>query len=990
MKKRDLRRLQAFGPDYAVCEGCELQPQCEKGRVALAYRPKAFNGLMIVGEGPGQQEVVAGRPFVGKAGQLLALIMESIGIDLDECYITNATVCKPPPQKNSFEQDFPHAIESCLPRLEAEIEAVRPQVIVPLGAIAWKAVSGYDDVLRRNVEFDCEHCNEQRKVGPVFQCTTPVPDAANGGSTLTACGYVHFFNASSPLEVDPEEVATVKEEGCPKCGGGFKRLRPKMIKCLHCGGRKRRLEEYTVFKADYSITQAAGAIFEPHAGGDAPMAAHHLMPWLADCGVKYVVPTFHPAHILRGQSFLTKAVQKHLQKALRLLEGGRPISFEYDITSDPVIVREFIDSLRPKDGSPFSLSVDIETVAIKDGEAVDARAVRNVTGITCIGLGNTSEALVVDTRECDPSDPDDPLLEVIAEVLTDPQIHIGYHHGAGYDVIVNDRVWGIPWEDQVATYSDDSMFAHINLYPDEPQRLDHVTAKFVDAFAWKPPRTVKGVEVHGDFEELALYNARDVVHTAHNIAAMGVCGGKAIPGGRMARAGLERVYEQDSKIRKIAIGMTMRGMPLDTAVWATMGDTAQQHIDGATQRAKEALRDAKHPEWETFNVNSYPQLRKLLFGPESYFKLPVIKATKTGASVDKTVFQELLSITDAPTIVKFLQAKLELLKHTYVAKNFVFSEKMQPWEDGRIHPIWQPWGARTGRFTSSPNAQNWPHWLRGAIVTADGRVIVGSDYDQLELRGMAFLSQDKNLIQRCLNADDKRKLEPECDPHSYVASLAFGARYTELNLKDPAHDPSPGTRCRCQTCERKTLRDICKRVIYGLNYGAGDQRVLEAIYEAGYSGPPITLDMIALVRLTIFKAFPGILAWRNEQVERAKGLGELRSPLYNRRRIFPLAGSAFGDEIPVTEIYNYPIQSLGADIMNEQIILLNERLPAVDPTAFIFAQVHDAIYIEASADRAEPVAELLSDTLTVELTRDGVTMPFTAGAKIKTNWKEAA
>ncbi len=986
MKKRNLRKLPAFGVDDADCDQCELQPQCDRGLVALSYRPKAFNGIMVIGEGPGQQEVVEGRPFVGKAGQLLSSIMESIGVDLQECYITNATLCKPPPSKDAaLDQAYPHAIESCLPRLEAEIEAVRPPIILPLGAAAWKAVSGYDDLHTRFVPFECEHCDEHRKVGPVFQCSTPIPDSATEGATVSACGYLHYFDATSPLDVDPDEVAAVKESGCPKCGGGFKRLRPKMVKCPHCGGRKRRPEEYRVFKADYSITQAAGMIFEPHPGGDdPPFEAHHLMPWLGECGVRYVIPTFHPAHILRGQQFLLKAVQKHIQKALALMNGAKPISFEYDVADNVAKVRAFVEELRPPRGEPFPLAVDIETVAEKDGEPADARIVSNVTGVSCVGIGNTERALVIDTRKCNLADPNDALLNEIADVLTDPTIAIGYHHGAGYDILVNDRVLGIPWDEQAQAYCDDSMFAHINLYPDEPQTLNHVSSKFVLAHAWKPPRTRKGVEIHRDFDELALYNAKDVVHTAHNIQAMGVCGGKAVEGGRMDRAGLSRVYEQDSQIRKIAIGMTMHGMPVDHEVWSTMGATAQQHIEDATARAIEALRAAKHPDWETFNVNSYPQLRKLLFGPNSFFKLPVIKATKTGASVDKTVMQELLSVTDAPKIVAFLQAKLELLEHSYVAKNFVFSKKMQPWGDGRIHPIWQPWGARTGRFSSSPNAQNWPHWLRGAIVTKDGRVIVGSDYDQLELRGMAFLSGDKNLIERCLHADPKRKLEPECDPHSYVARLAFGERYAELNLKDPKHDSSPGARCRCETCERKALRDICKRVIYGLNYGAGDQKVLEAIYEGGYSGPPITLDMIALVRKAIFKAFPGIHDWRTAQVERAFQTGELRSPLYNRRRIFPL------EEIPVTEIYNYPIQSLGADIMNEQIILLSQRLPQVDPTAFIFAQVHDAIYIEASADRAEPVAELLSDTLTIELENNGVVMPFTAGAKVTTNWKEAA
>lgn len=987
----DLRKLPAFGPAQAECDGCELKEQCDEGRSVLAYRPAKFNGLMVIGEGPGQEELARGRPFIGNSGKLLRGLVSSIGIDLDECYITNATLCKPPSHSGPFVDAFPHAVESCLGRLEAEIAAVKPKVIVTLGAAAWLAISGYDEMKIKYVPFDCDVCDANRKVGPVFECNNQMPNPADGGATLVACGYLHYFKADTKEAVTADELESVKAAGCPKCGSTFKRLRPKMVKCPTCGGKKRKPEEVFYFKQDYTVTKAAGLIFEPAPTEDTT-EAYHLGHWLGEIGVKYVIPTFHPAYILRGNSFTAKALQKHLMKARKLLEGVKPLSFKYSTTTDPFVLEEFIARKRPKSGEPLLISADIETEATtetEDGEVAfqDARKILNVTKIKCIGFATRDEALVVDTRDCDPN-AEDPLLDKIADVLTDPTLWKVYHNGAGYDVPVIDRMWGVPWDEQVLSYHDDTQFAHTNLYPDEAQTLSHVTSKFAMAHAWKPPRTLKGAEVHGSFEELALYNARDCIHTYHDIEELGVAGGKAIRGGRMDRAGLAKIYEQDSRIRKIAIGMTMRGMPLDQKLWAEAGATAQKHIDDAEQGIRDALKAAQHPEWETFNPNSVPQLRQLLFGYDSFFKLPALKLTKTGPSTDKTVMQELLSLADDPAALKFLQAKLELLQHNYIAKNFVFSASMRPWEDGRLHAMWKPWGAKTGRFTSSPNFQNWPIWLRNVVVAEKGRKIVGADMDQLELRGIAFLSGDPNLIKRCLEADEKRKLEPECDPHSYIASLAFGKKYTGLHLKDPKHNKDPNVRCRCQTCERKALRDICKRVIYGLNYGAGDSTVLEAIYDGGYSGPPITLDMIRLVRVTIFNAFDGVPKWRDEQVHIARGAGELRSPIYGRRRIFPLSGA--GDDIPITEIYNYPIQSLGADIMNERIIVLDEGLRDIDETAFIFAQVHDAIYIEADENKAEAVAKFLSETMTTTLELNGVKMPFTASSKITDNWKAAA
>jgi DNA polymerase I-like protein with 3'-5' exonuclease and polymerase domains len=275
-----------------------------------------------------------------------------------------------------------------------------------------------------------------------------------------------------------------------------------------------------------------------------------------------------------------------------------------------------------------------------------------------------------------------------------------------------------------------------------------------------------------------------------------------------------------------------------------------------------------------------------------------------------------------------------------------------------------------------------PLWLRAAFVAPPGRAFVGADYDQLELRGSAALAGDPELIKRCMAAVESRKLEPDYDPHSFVAGFSFAAAYTGLALADPAHHADP--KCRCETCKRKALRNLVKRVIYGLNYGAGEQTVLEAIYSTGdYVGPPITIEMVAHVKRTYFKLFPEVPKWRDAIYRDARQSGELRSPLHGRRRIFPL------DDVPLTEVYNFPIQSLAADIMNEQSLLFVSRLPAVDPTAFVFAQVHDALYIECAEDCGDAVSRLLEDTLTVEhVLRDGApAMRFTVHAKVSKDWR---
>lgn len=990
---QDLTKLPVFDSSHSNCVECELQPRLQSGLTAFAYRPPNFNGVMVVGEGPGNQEVAQGRPFVGRSGQLLRAIMSSVGLDMDACYITNATTCKPPPKDKSLHASFPNAIPSCLSRLEDEIEAVRPRVIVCLGAAAFIAVTGYDKDFVKRVRFDCEHCDENRRVGPVLECSAPIPNPEDNGATTKPCRHLHFLNAPSKEEVDPEEVKQIKAQGCASCGAKLKNVRPKMVKCRVCGGRKMRHETHTRFEHDYNVSDVAGALFVP-----SPTAgereAHQVDHWYAEQGVGYVIGTYHPAFLLRGQQFMAKAVQKHLAKAKRLVNDDVEWVVNYETTTRAERVREYCWAWERRGVPAYNFSVDIETEAWgfdEDGEPVqlDARVITNVTKIKVIGIGcwQMGKALVVDTRAVDPAE-ESALLDAIQDFLEDERIPKTYQNGACYDIPVVDLVWGIPWENQIKSYWDDTLGAHTNLYPDEPHNLPHITFSFTDAYAWKPARTVHGVEVHENFEELALYNARDVLNTDAVREAMGVDGGVAFEGGKMHRAKLGRVYELDARLRQICVSMTMRGMPLDPEMRARVAEKANGLYDDALLRARSLI--DKHTQIEAaeeFNPNSPPQLVEVLFSRKG-FNLMAIEKTDGGvASTKAEVLEKLLNSTKDTRAIAFLKAMKDVREHSTTLKMYINSPKMQPWADGRMHSIWQPWGAKTGRFSSKPNFQNWPGWLRAMIAAAAGRHIVGSDYDQLELRGMAALYGDPELIRRCLAADENHKLEPDHDPHSYVAWLAFKDAYTSLDINDPTHDPEADERCRCQKCKRKALRDLIKRVIYGLGYGAGDSTVLNAIYSApgGYHGPPITLEMVAHVRKTIFKAFPEIPRGREKLLEEAHATQEIRSPLDGRRRVFPLG------DIPPTEIYNYPIQSMGASIINERTVVLYDELPHIDPTAFIFAQVHDAVYIECDEDKSEAVAKLTAEVLTCEKSlREGAPpMIFSAGAHVATNWKDA-
>lgn len=94
--------------------------------------------LMFIGEAPGEQEDLQGRPFVGKSGQLLTKIIQAMGLKREEVYIANILKCRPPRNRDPYPQE----VENCLPYLFFQIEIINPEILVLLGRIAGIALLG--------------------------------------------------------------------------------------------------------------------------------------------------------------------------------------------------------------------------------------------------------------------------------------------------------------------------------------------------------------------------------------------------------------------------------------------------------------------------------------------------------------------------------------------------------------------------------------------------------------------------------------------------------------------------------------------------------------------------------------------------------------------------------------------------------------------------------------------------------------------------------
>ncbi len=136
------KAMAALREEMGDCRRCKLY----KGRTHLVFgegNPDAR--LMFVGEGPGQDEDLQGRPFVGAAGQLLTKIIEAMGLKREDVYIANIVKSRPPNNRNPE----PDEVAACIPFLHRQIEIVAPDVIVCLGSVAMQNLLGTEEKITR-------------------------------------------------------------------------------------------------------------------------------------------------------------------------------------------------------------------------------------------------------------------------------------------------------------------------------------------------------------------------------------------------------------------------------------------------------------------------------------------------------------------------------------------------------------------------------------------------------------------------------------------------------------------------------------------------------------------------------------------------------------------------------------------------------------------------------------------------------------------------
>ena len=323
---------------------------------------------------------------------------------------------------------------------------------------------------------------------------------------------------------------------------------------------------------------------------------------------------------------------------------------------------------------------------------------------------------------------------------------------------------------------------------------------------------------------------------------------------------------------------------------------------------------------EPLNLNSGPQLARVLF---ETLGLKAGRKTKTGFSTDSEVLESLAEEHLFPKRLLEWRA-LSKLKSTYLD---ALPLSVDP-ADGRVHTTFEQTGAATGRLSSSdPNLQNIPmrtaqgRAIRRAFVAAPGTVLIGADYSQIELRVMAHLSGDANLIEAFASGEDV---------HASTARRIFKV--------EGAVDPA--------------LRGRAKVVNFGVMYGMGAKSLAQQM--------GIELAEAKDFIEGYFRVYSGVRTFLDRTVADARESGYVET-LLGRRRYLPQLRSSNGLERSNAEraAINAPIQGSAADLVKRAMIQVRAVLKTRHPSARLLLQVHDELLFECAEREADAVSEVV-------------------------------
>lgn len=410
---------------------------------------------------------------------------------------------------------------------------------------------------------------------------------------------------------------------------------------------------------------------------------------------------------------------------------------------------------------------------------------------------------------------------------------------------------------------------------------------------------------------------------------------------KMEEAGSIDLFNKiEMPLTEVLASMQYEGIYIDKQELLDFGKELQEKIDILTQEIYELT-------GEEFNINSTKQLGEILF---EKLKLTAKKKTKTGYSTDVDVLEKIKY--EHPVIEKILEYRqLQKLNSTYVEGLIPYID-----ETGRIHSKFHQTVTTTGRISSTdPNLQNIPtrmelgRKLRKVFKPEQGYIFVDADYSQIELRVLAHISEDKNMIEAFCNNEDI---------HAQAASKVFNIPLEEVTKE-----------------ERTKAKAVNFGIVYGISeFGLGEQLGVSRKKAKEY------------IEQYLDK-YSGIKEFMTNIVEETKEKGYVET-LYHRRRYVPELKSnnymvrQFGGRVAM----NTPIQGTAADIMKIAMINVYNKLKENNLKSKLIVQVHDEILVETLESEKEQVKQIVKEEMENVIK---LKVPLLAEVEEGYNWYEA-
>ena len=487
----------------------------------------------------------------------------------------------------------------------------------------------------------------------------------------------------------------------------------------------------------------------------------------------------------------------------------------------------------------------------------------------------------------------------------------------------------------------DTMIAHYLLNPDGRHGMDYLSEMYLD---YKPVSIESLIGKKGknqltlreiDLETQTAYAAEDadVTFQLYELFAP-----------QLVKENLEELfYNVEMPLMRVLAKIELTGVKLDNN-WL-----AQESID-----LENDLRVLESKIFElsgeNFNMNSPKQLGEILFDKMQLD--PKAKKTKTGQyATSEDVLQKLSSKHEI--IASILEYRtLQKLKSTYVDALPSQIDK----KDERVHTTFAQTVAATGRLASvNPNLQNIPirtlrgQQIRGAFVADEGKKIISADYSQIELRLIAEISGEQNMIAAFQNGEDI---------HVSTAAKLFDIPLEEVT---------------------KTQRGQAKTVNFGIIYGQGAFALAE---QTGLSRTEAK-KMID----SYYESYPRLKEYMAEQVKKAQDLGYIQTILGRKRHLKDINSSNFVVKAHAERnAVNAPIQGSAADIIKLAMIKIDEELETQNLETKMLLQVHDELLFEAPIKEVDVAMSLIKKEMESAFV---TTVPLLVEVGVGNNWLEA-